>query len=136
MKLINTSNKIINVGKTVLMPGDEMTAPVAMAHLPSIRAMERRGSLRIDDSEERIARAAAEKKQIAADARAEVVARFSKPAEQPAEEPPAEEQPEQPAEPLETPETSGEEVAPPAADSGAPAKRGRKKKAAPETAES
>ncbi len=68
MKLKNTSNKIVNIGKTILMPGDEMQAHISMSHLPAIRAMVKRGTLAIDDTEERIAAAAEERIRIEAEA--------------------------------------------------------------------
>ena len=62
-KLINNSVKVINIGKEILMPGDEMEVSVATANLPSVRAIAKMGLMTIeqDDSEERAAAAAKEK---------------------------------------------------------------------------
>lgn len=54
MKLKNTSEKIISVGTTVLMPGDEMTVNENMVRTPAISALVKRGTFAIDDTEEKI----------------------------------------------------------------------------------
>lgn len=58
MKLKNTSKKVISVGTTVLMPGDEMTVNEDMVKSPAVTALVNRGTFAIDDSEERIKEAA------------------------------------------------------------------------------
>lgn len=55
MIIRNVSQKIISIGKEVLMPGDYIHAGPELRDLPSIRAMTAHGSLAVDDSEERMA---------------------------------------------------------------------------------
>ena len=72
MKIRNNSKKIISIGSTVLMPEGEITVNISMKDLPSVKAMEARGHLVLDDSEERIAAALAEKKAAEAQKAAEI----------------------------------------------------------------
>lgn len=51
MKLVNVGEKIINIGTTVLMPGETMPANKSICELPAIKAFIAAGLLISDDSE-------------------------------------------------------------------------------------
>lgn len=78
MKITNTSNKIISIGRNVLMPGDSMTADISYKSYPSIQAMQERGSLSLDDTEEKVAAALEERKRMEAEITAKLTAQTGK----------------------------------------------------------
>ena len=51
MKLVNIGEKIINIGTTVLMPGESMIANESICGLPAIKAFTAAGLLAVDDSD-------------------------------------------------------------------------------------
>ena len=51
MKLVNVGEKIINIGTTVLMPGESMIANESICGLPAIKAFTAAGLLAVDDSD-------------------------------------------------------------------------------------
>lgn len=47
MKIKNTSKKIINIGKEIILPNDEIAIDDATAASPSIKALESKGYLKL-----------------------------------------------------------------------------------------
>lgn len=70
--LKNMSVKVINIGKSILLPGDEMEVTEEIAKLPAVVAIARKGLLTIerDDSDERAAAEEAAKAKAEAEAEA------------------------------------------------------------------
>ena len=70
--LKNMSVKVINIGKSILLPGDEMEVTEEIARLPAVVAIARKGLLTIerDDSDERAAAEEAAKAKAEAEAKA------------------------------------------------------------------
>lgn len=90
MKLVNDGEKIINIGTTVLMPGETMAANESICELPAIKAFIASGLLIADDSETAFQKAVEEaarkmvleKEEAAADAEPEAKAEGNKAAEE------------------------------------------------------
>lgn len=90
MKLVNVSEKIINIGTTVLMPGETMAANESICELPAIKAFIASGLLIADDSETAFQKAVEEaarkmvleKEEAAADAEPEAKAEGNKATEE------------------------------------------------------
>lgn len=79
MKLVNISSKIINVGEVALMPDKDMPCNKAIAELPAVKAFVKAGFIRVDNSDELVAKDAektsAEKKATEAKKKAEAEAK-------------------------------------------------------------
>ena len=73
MKIVNISPKIISIGDKVVMPDGEINCNNDMAELPAIKALAKKGLLRIDDSDNKVAyeEAKAEANKKAEEAKAE-----------------------------------------------------------------
>ena len=77
MTIKNTSQKVINIGTTILMPDKTMEASKAITEAPSIKAMVERGQLAIIDEKggKDADKAAQEKAEAEERARAEAEAK-------------------------------------------------------------